>query len=743
MAVVSVESRLERVTVYASGARVRRVTELAAPVPTRVRIAGLPITVIDDTVRVEVVGPAIATNVRAGVDAPDEGAAAAEETPELRAARLRVQRAEAEVARLSAALDQLARAPITVEDETDEPPAPWGEVVAARRGVVALRTERGGALREALAAARREAADAQRAAEAAADRDRRAGTARAAKLHELRKHVEVELLPSGPSGDGAGAGGAITLHLEYLVGAARWAPSYVARIDGERAAVEVRAVVAQDTGEDWTAVPLLLSTAEPARFAALPELAAQRIGRRQAESARGGFRSPPVGAAALFADYDRDRRRLVPAATTVPVPEPRPFTAGSQFEDGTYMGHAPKQEAPIAELSREVWDEGTSLSKEAYDDDEGGAVGGYTAYNDAAPANEKKKRAEPMPEMADIQPQAKGGRQRLARPAEQVARSSAPRPSMASPVAVPPGVAPVAGGFGGGRPKAYRPAPPPPPAARLDYGNLRMAPAASPARGRLVPAPPDRHATSVEAEVSAMRRRVEALALPEGCAAAWLHTYDYAFATDGAVDVRADGAWHSIAVTAKAGTAKLRHVAVPREQADVFRVAAIENPLPGPILPGPIDVYDRGRFLVTSAVDFTPPGGSLEIGLGVDPAVKIARNTEFREEVGGMLRGALKLIHAITIDVENVSGRAVELEVRERVPVAREGDDDVEITLGRVEPAWERWTPDPEAPRDERLRGGHRWRLTIPAAQKRTMRAGYEVKISGRHELVGGNRRES
>ena len=54
-----------------------------------------------------------------------------------------------------------------------------------------------------------------------------------------------------------------------------------------------------------------------------------------------------------------------------------------------------------------------------------------------------------------------------------------------------------------------------------------------------------------------MQRRVDALALPPGCAAAWAHTYDYAFATDGAVDVRADGAWHSIAVTAKPAAASL------------------------------------------------------------------------------------------------------------------------------------------------------------------------------------------
>ncbi len=109
MAVISVESRLERVTVYASGARVRRTVRLD-DAPARVRVTGLPISVIDDTVRVEVEGAALATSVRAGVDAPAPADAAAEEALELRAARRRVQLAEAEVARLAAALEQLARA---------------------------------------------------------------------------------------------------------------------------------------------------------------------------------------------------------------------------------------------------------------------------------------------------------------------------------------------------------------------------------------------------------------------------------------------------------------------------------------------------------------------------------------------------------------------------------------------------------------------------------------------------------
>jgi hypothetical protein len=292
-------------------------------------------------------------------------------------------------------------------------------------------------------------------------------------------------------------------------------------------------------------------------------------------------------------------------------------------------------------------------------------------------------------------------------------------------------------------PAPPRRAPPPPPRPRLDYTHLRMAPPGSPERGTLVPAPARLPSTPVAAVISHAQWALNALVLPPGCSASWPHTYDYAFATDGAVDVRSDGAWHSIAVTARQATAKLRHVAVPREQSDVFRIASIANPLPGPLLPGPIDVYDRGKFLITSAIESTPPDAAVEIGLGVDPAVKLARNAEFREEATGVLRGGLRLHHAIAIDVDNLSDRAIDLEVRERLPVTRDGDDEVAVIAGRVEPAWERWTPEPDAPGAPRLRGGHRWRVAIAARSQRTLRAAYEVKIGGKLELVGGNRRES
>ena len=66
----SVESRVEQVTVYATGARVRRVARVSGS-ETRVRLVGLPLALVDDSVRVEVVGPAMATSARVVVDAPE------------------------------------------------------------------------------------------------------------------------------------------------------------------------------------------------------------------------------------------------------------------------------------------------------------------------------------------------------------------------------------------------------------------------------------------------------------------------------------------------------------------------------------------------------------------------------------------------------------------------------------------------------------------------------------------------
>src|SRR4051812_37077724 len=147
--VVSVESRLEQVTVYAHGARLRRVATVRAPLPAVVRFVDLPLSVIDNTVRSEVDGGGTVTSLRVDVDVP-AGETRSEESAVLRAARQRVALADAEVERLRHAIDRVAAAKVIADDPTDEAPASWSNVVSARRELVRLRGEREIALRALL-----------------------------------------------------------------------------------------------------------------------------------------------------------------------------------------------------------------------------------------------------------------------------------------------------------------------------------------------------------------------------------------------------------------------------------------------------------------------------------------------------------------------------------------------------------------------------------------------------------------
>jgi uncharacterized protein (TIGR02231 family) len=68
--------------------------------------------------------------------------------------------------------------------------------------------------------------------------------------------------------------GRVHVELQYVVGGAGWTPSYEARADeaGGRVELSTFATVRQSSGEDWSGVRLVLSTARPRANATPPEL---------------------------------------------------------------------------------------------------------------------------------------------------------------------------------------------------------------------------------------------------------------------------------------------------------------------------------------------------------------------------------------------------------------------------------------------------------------------------------------
>lgn len=81
-----------------------------------------------------------------------------------------------------------------------------------------------------------------------------------------KRAFSVEVLASCPQG------GQATLELTYLVGGASWTPVYDARALEGAVDFSTWATLAQATGEDWSGVDLVLSTAVPSQNATPPEL---------------------------------------------------------------------------------------------------------------------------------------------------------------------------------------------------------------------------------------------------------------------------------------------------------------------------------------------------------------------------------------------------------------------------------------------------------------------------------------
>jgi len=729
----SLPSQVDAVTVYRESAVVTRRAVVEEPLPQGVHtldLAGLPIALEDGSVRVRVLPRAAEPEgalpevlaVQIGLAAPAAPAPRAGLREALRAARQRLRHLERERAalarrRASVAAISLPERPAPREGEAPPP--------AGSRGRLALldfRRRQATRLDEALAELDRALAD-LRLDLAALEAEAQAGATRTLRPFDLEKVAHLRLRVP------AAAAPRWELELSYRVPGASWRPSWVLRCapDYRRLRLELKALVRQRSGEDWSSVDLTVSTADALGHWDLPELPSLRLGRRQDPPPRKGWRPPPEGTEALYADWERAQRALEP-------PAPRPWVA------------------PAA----------VPIECDSSDDDEAPGVELFSGAPDFAPQDEAYAGAappacEPAPCLAPPPPSPALRRSAVpsAPPADlrkrresvvMAKRAKSLRAEREEECADLDGLL-----------VADAPAEPDPgiPAdALLDYERLRMGGPESAHKGKLRPL----------AEVDLLREALETrpggaplpveellrLAAAAGQQARQQPTapegtvpprppgaYHHSFHGDLRVDLPGDGAWHSLPLLAREAEATLHHIVVPRECPDAFRSLSFVNPLQAPLLAGPADVYVGGDYLLAAQLATAAPGERVEQGLGVEPAIKTARNTSYEERSHGLLGGSTSLEHELRYELVSHLAVPAALELRERLPHVPEGDPDLELEVVEVQPPWEPYE-QPEQP----LAAGHRWRLVLAPGEPQTLRVRYQVLLPSKLELQGGNRRE-
>jgi uncharacterized protein (TIGR02231 family) len=733
-----IESDIESVTVYYSGAAITRVAELAPAGgvwPSEVRVAGLPLALDDASVRIRMdandAGGPRAVSFRVGIEVLDSSTVPDAPDEALRAARQEVLALEGLVNDAKWLAYNLSGMSVPVRPAPAEGAAPPPSPHAGRIALIEFQQQKWKAanasvqeLGEKLRAAREALADLE-------DGKRRASNAREARPNELRKTVVVAL--STPPGNAASSA---RLVLEYRVLGARWAPTYSVHFDQElsNATVSVRAVVAQRTGEDWRNVSLTLSSAQMQAWTELPELTSLRVGRWQSPP-RSGWRSPPAGAEELYADYDREARAARAAVASRPLTEQldRLMEQAREPEPGTdtaeFPAAAPEQMTAPASSTQPTPAQAAPPTRAMLVAEELPEGASYKTF--AAPL--------PPPPPAPMAAAPAQMRVRLTRAATMRPASPAGEVTVAAMAFRAPGSPPL------GQEPEKRLVP-----ASLDYPALHMPGPDDAGRGRL--ARIDMAArlevfaqldvrVQVDAVNAVQAARIDAARLsglpPAHTFPSSVEGFDYAYRAELAVDLPSDGIFHSIPLIAREGTARQFYVTVPREAPDVFRFAEIGNPLDAPLLSGPADIYAGNAFLMTVPLHITPSKGVIRLGLGVEQRIKVARNTAFAESASGLMSGTLNLKHDIHIEIRNQLRVPAQIEVRERVPVPRDGDDQIKVTT-TAKPAWEPYDPPEGA-----LRGGYVWKVQVQPAEALQLHAAYSISMPAKMEIATGNRREA
>lgn len=297
------------------------------------------------------------------------------------------------------------------------------------------------------------------------------------------------------------------------------------------------------------------------------------------------------------------------------------------------------------------------------------------------------------------------------------------------------------------------PSPPAPPAADaaldvaadwLDYGSLRLGSwdATPGARGRLQRVSDaerlgERGLPDVAHQrVRAALRMAEDAARAVSSRPAAIGGGDHRFAADGVATLPSDGRVHSVAVFAQDASLSVSYRAVPRHDARVFRRVAAQIGHAGALLPGPVEVQVGGALERTVAWSGSRGRGALQLNLGTEDRLELVRNVRYAEEKAGMLGGSRRLRTTIEVSIASHMGRAVAVEVLERVPVADGDAPGVEVT--EASPVAREWTGDPEGPA---LRGGRVQVIEVAAGSQARAVLGYSVTLGAKDTLAGGERR--
>lgn len=693
-----INSDIDEVTVYRGNALVSRKAEIPLKLEESIKIIGLPLSLDDSSIRIRVVSSRSslrASDFRVILEAPEpDKELPPPDNKKLNKLRQMREKIQMQINLTNKFLERINSMPFHSRGIPEDTLIPSVTPIASRKLLLTFSLDR----KSKLVSKRRNLQvkndEIERDLFELEDKISRESTVRQNRENELRKSVIINFDSSGK------ITGKADLFLEYLIPGARWFPVYGLNIskDYSKYFLTMRGMIKQQTGENWNNVRINLSTAEAVRWMELPKLSSRIFGRPKPVLPASGWRKAPEGISVLFSDYDRFKERFPQKQT-----EDR-FRDYSVSDDSGYDNDESsfgESEEPYEEYDKEM-DVEAAMPMASY------------SIEIAEPKMSKKIRSSaPLKRKEEIA-------------MDDLSNFKSDHQDM--PV--------VSDEYSAGP-------------DLLDYNKMRLESADSIYRGKLKKTPVhEQYMVSIDKADKVYESINSAMEtgsgpVPVSCSEPVSYDgFDYSFRTDSSVDIPSDASYHIRPLSSYESKGEMHYIAVPRESSDVFRFIKFTNPLDAPVLAGPVEISIDTNYLLSSGIDTVPPGGDINLGVGIEQAIKISRNTLFKEETTGLIKGNLGLNHQINIDVENNLKIAAYVEIRERIAVPPEDkpekDEKVKVAVIKVNPEWDEYNQDPNY-----INGGYRWKVDVRPGEKRHFHVHYEIQIPSQYEIVGGNRREN
>jgi uncharacterized protein (TIGR02231 family) len=154
------------------------------------------------------------------------------------------------------------------------------------------------------------------------------------------------------------------------------------------------------------------------------------------------------------------------------------------------------------------------------------------------------------------------------------------------------------------------------------------------------------------------------------------------FQVGGNTKIPSDGTPHKVMVFRENYPFKPEYIAVPRLVSFAYLQAVVVNPLTGAtLLPGKANIFRDNTFVGTVQLENVSPGQEYKVNLGIDERLKIERELVERQVDKKLIGQQRRMSYAYRLNVTNLHQVQVHLTLKEQLPVSRNEQIKVRLTL--------------------------------------------------------------